>query len=240
MVGLLILRSGLLWLREVLAQRAANLTKAATRDRLLAHIHGLGPTYVVGERSGELTNTLISGVEALDGYMALYQPARFLAGLVPVFVLLVILWIDPWTTLVLLFAGPILDPPAGLHRPAHAHSDRAALRRHELDERLLPRHAARPAHAEAVQPQPGAGRQHSRPSAEQFGRTTMDVLRTAFQTSLVLEWGATAATALVAVEVSLRLMAGLIPFCRSAGRPAADTGVLPTLAAAGLAVPCRQ
>ena len=27
------------------------------------------------------------------------------------------------------------------------------------------------------------------------GRTTMDVLRTAFQTSLVLEWGATAATA---------------------------------------------
>ena len=34
----------------------------------------------------------------------------------------------------------------------------------------------------------------------------MDVLRTAFQTSLVIEWAATAATALVAVEVSFRLI----------------------------------
>ena len=47
----------------------------------------------------------------------------------------------------------------------------------------------------------------------QYGDTTMDVLRTAFQTSLVLEWAALAA-ALVAVEVSLRLMAGAFEFER--------------------------
>ena len=34
--------------------------------------------------------------------------------------------------------------------------------------------------------------------SERFGRTTMQVLRTAFQTSLALEWAAVAATALVA------------------------------------------
>ena len=43
----------------------------------------------------------------------------------------------------------------------------------------------------------------------------MDVLRTAFQTSLVLEWGGAVAVALVAVEVSLRLMAGAIEFERA-------------------------
>jgi ABC-type transport system involved in cytochrome bd biosynthesis fused ATPase/permease subunit len=43
----------------------------------------------------------------------------------------------------------------------------------------------------------------------------MDVLRTAFQTSLVLEWGTTAATALVAIEVSFRLLHGLLPFERA-------------------------
>ena len=43
----------------------------------------------------------------------------------------------------------------------------------------------------------------------------MEVLRTAFQTSLVLEWGGTIATALVAVEVSLRLMNGSLPFSRA-------------------------
>ena len=43
----------------------------------------------------------------------------------------------------------------------------------------------------------------------------MEVLRTAFQTSLVLEWGGAVAVALVAVEVSLRLMDGAIAFERA-------------------------
>ena len=45
--------------------------------------------------------------------------------------------------------------------------------------------------------------------------SSLDVLRTAFQTSLVLEWGATAATALVAILVSVRLMAGDLTFERA-------------------------
>ena len=51
--------------------------------------------------------------------------------------------------------------------------------------------------------------------SQRYGNTTMEVLRTAFQTSLVLEWGGTIATALVAVEVSLRLMNGSLPFNRA-------------------------
>ena len=43
----------------------------------------------------------------------------------------------------------------------------------------------------------------------------MEVLRTAFQTSLVLEWGGAVAVALVAVEISLRLMDGAIEFDRA-------------------------
>src|SRR5258708_37169684 len=43
----------------------------------------------------------------------------------------------------------------------------------------------------------------------------MAVLRTAFQTSLVLEWGAAVAVALVAVEVSLRLMDRSMEFERA-------------------------
>jgi ATP-binding cassette subfamily C protein CydD len=40
----------------------------------------------------------------------------------------------------------------------------------------------------------------------------MDVLRTAFQTSLMMEWAATAATALVAVQISFRLIRGDLSF----------------------------
>src|SRR5207342_3639206 len=51
--------------------------------------------------------------------------------------------------------------------------------------------------------------------ADRLATSSMDVLRTAFQTSLVLEWGATAATALVAIEVSARLMGGSLSFERA-------------------------
>jgi ATP-binding cassette subfamily C protein CydD len=48
--------------------------------------------------------------------------------------------------------------------------------------------------------------------SRRHGALTMEVLCTAFQTSLVLEWGAAAATALVAIAASLHLMAGAMPF----------------------------
>ena len=43
----------------------------------------------------------------------------------------------------------------------------------------------------------------------------MDVLRSAFQTGLVLDWGGAVAMALVAVQIGLRLMADAIPFDRA-------------------------
>jgi ATP-binding cassette subfamily C protein CydD len=211
MLAVLLARSGLLWLREVLGQRTATVTKSAMRARLLAHLHALGPGFVRGQRGGDLANTVVGGVESLNDYMALYQPARFLAGLVPVFVLLVVLWIDPWTTLVLLFAGPILIlllVMIGRQTQLLAEQrfdDLSWMSAYFLDMlRGLP-----------TLKQFNRSREQAMNIAaisRQFGRTTLDVLRTAFQTSLVLEWGATAATALVAVEVSLRLMAGLMPF----------------------------
>ena len=51
--------------------------------------------------------------------------------------------------------------------------------------------------------------------SQHYGKTTMEVLATAFQTSLMMEWAATAATAMVALEVSLRLMSGALPFDRA-------------------------
>ena len=63
----------------------------------------------------------------------------------------------------------------------------------------------------------------------------MEVLRSAFQTALVLDWGAAVAMAVVAVEVSLRLMAGPSPFERALAVLIITPGVLP--AAAPLAQP---
>jgi ABC-type transport system involved in cytochrome bd biosynthesis fused ATPase/permease subunit len=50
----------------------------------------------------------VEGIEALDPYVTQFLPARYLAFVLPALVLLVVFLLDPWTTLVLLFAGPML------------------------------------------------------------------------------------------------------------------------------------
>lgn len=214
MFMLMLVRSGLLWASDVAAQHSANHLKDALRERLTAKLFALGPTYTRGERSGELVHTMTEGIEALDEYISQYQPARLLAGLVPVLVLLVILVIDPWTVPILLFTGPILlfllAMIGGRARDLTARRFRemAWMSAHFLDVlqglttlKLFGRSKEQARTIETI--------------SRHYGATTMDILRTAFQTSLVLEWGATAATALVAIEVSVRLMTGLLPFERA-------------------------
>jgi ATP-binding cassette subfamily C protein CydD len=214
MVGLVVARGGLIWPAEVVAQRAAEDVKTGVRQRLAARLVELGPTYTRGERTGELVHTLGEGVEALDGYVARFRPARTLAAIVPVAVGLVVLAIDPWTLTILLVTGPVLVLLLGLIGRRIRDKARARERElgwmsaHFLDVlrglttlKLFGRSVEQAETIEAV--------------GRRYGSTTMDVLRTAFQTTLVLEWGATAATALVAIEASVRLMSGELAFERA-------------------------
>jgi ATP-binding cassette, subfamily C, bacterial CydD len=61
LLGASFLRSGLLWAREVSAQRGAVRVKTELRERLFAHVLRLGPSYTRGERTGELTTTATEG-----------------------------------------------------------------------------------------------------------------------------------------------------------------------------------
>lgn len=207
----LVSRSILLFAREPMAQRAANCTKQSLRGRLLRHLQMLGPSYTQSQRSGELVNTVVGGVEAVDGFIARYEPARIQAMIVPVLVVLIILWLDPWSTLVLLFAGPVLV----LLMVFIGQRTRALTERRFADLSWMSGYFLDMLRGLPTMKAFGRSKEQADNIASisaEFGRTTMDVLRTAFQTSLVLEWGATAATAMVAVEVSLRLMAGVLPF----------------------------
>ena len=211
MLGLVLARGGLLWAGEVVAQRAAEELTCSLRDRVAGRLVELGPTYVGGERAGELVHLAGEGTDALDAYVTGYGTARPLAAVVPLLAAVVVFALDPWAAVVLLAAWPVLVLLLALiGRRVRDLAERrerelAWLNGHLLDVlRGLPtlvmfgRSGEQGAVIETV------GRRH--------GATTMDVLRTAFQSSLVLEWGATGATALVAIETSVRLMAGALPF----------------------------
>ncbi len=208
LAGLLALRIGLSFVgSQVLATSSSQLrsgVRAALTSRWSANSDELTSTGVDSALLGP-------GVDSLDDYVAKFLPARSVAAVLPIVVFLTIGFLDPWTLLILIFAGPMLILLLAV----------IGSRTRELSEqRFRELGWLRSFYLDMVRGIPTLkvfGRATESITAiedvsDRFGRTTMSVLRTAFQTSLVIEWAATAATALVAVQVSFRLVEGNMGF----------------------------
>jgi ATP-binding cassette subfamily C protein CydD len=211
LVLLLLVRAALLAAQEVLAERASALLRTRVRADLVSHLVAVGPAGLAQERVGEVSAVVGDGVQALDDYVVRFVPAAAMAVLGPAAVFVTVALLDPWTTLILLFAGPMLVLILGVigghtrELTRRRFDELAWLTSFSLDMiRGLGTLKAFGRSQDGAQAIEGLSRR--------FGSTTMDVLRTAFQTSLVMEWAATAATALVAVEVSFRLVLDVLPF----------------------------
>jgi ATP-binding cassette subfamily C protein CydD len=63
-----LVRAAFTWGGEVAANAVAGHVKRDLRAQLAAHLLTLGPAYIRDERSGELTNTVVEGVEALPTF----------------------------------------------------------------------------------------------------------------------------------------------------------------------------
>ncbi|MCO5208244.1 MAG: ABC transporter ATP-binding protein/permease [Caldilinea sp.] len=211
MLACLLVRSAAIYAETVLAQRSSSRTKQALRQALTTRLIAIGPIALRGERTGELVSTAGEGVEALDAYITQYRPARSLSFLLPTFILLVVLILDPWTSLVLLFAAPMLILMlAFIGGRAKTLTERRFLELRWMSAFFLDL-------LQGLTTLKLFGRSQEQAEtieevSRQYGKTTMEVLATAFQSSLVMEWAATAATALVALEVSYRLMGGSLAF----------------------------
>jgi ATP-binding cassette subfamily C protein CydD len=192
---------------EAAALRAAAAVKSQLRRRLAAHALRLGPAWLTGQQAGEITTLTTRGLDALDPYFARYLPQLVLGCLVPVAVLIRITaadWLSGVVIAVTLPLIPVFGVLIGLY--TRAHTDRqwrllAALGGHFLDvvEGLPTLKLFGRAKAQAA----AIGR-----TTDQHRSATMAALRVAFLSALVLELAGALATALVAVEVGLRLLAG--------------------------------
>jgi thiol reductant ABC exporter CydD subunit len=211
LAGAAALRAAAAWGQEVLAQRFSGAVRLAVRDRLLRRLLALGPRFASAERTGELANTLVGGVDALDPYLAQYLPQSLLALLVPLLVLVAVLREDPLSALVLLLTFPLI--PLFMWLVGGAAEDET--RRQWV---TLSRLAARVLDALQALPTLRAfGRAAGEASvlehaSERHRAVTMSVLRVAFLSALALEALATLGTAVVAVEVGLRLLYARVEF----------------------------
>ena len=206
-----VLRSGLLWVREVTAQRGAVRVKSELRERLFGHVLRLGPAYAKGERTGELATTATEGIEKLDAYFARYLPQMVLSVLVPLLIAIYVFPLD-WSSAVLLLATapviPVMMILVGSYAEEHVKRQWTALSRlgaHFLDAvqglKTLKAFGRSAAETEKVA---AAG--------EGFRARTMKVLRYAFLSGFVLEFITAMAIALVAVTLGVRVVSGNMPF----------------------------
>jgi ATP-binding cassette subfamily C protein CydD len=200
--------------REVAAQSAAVRSKAALRARLFAQLLRLGPSYLRGERTGSLLATATEGIERLDPYVGRYLPHVVVSVIAPLLVGAAV-WSQDWISGVVLLATapllPVLMILVGSYAESHIQVQWTALARmhaHMLDA------------LQGLTTLISFGRvPMERARLQRVGRDyrdkTLQTLRYAFLSSLVLEFLTAGAIALVAVTLGLRLLSGSISFERA-------------------------
>jgi thiol reductant ABC exporter CydD subunit len=192
------------------AQMAVHI-KAKLRLQLFDKLRELGPTYVRGERSGELLTTIVEGVEQLEIFVAKYVPQLALSIFLPLAVFLLVARVDWITAIVLAFTFPllilfmILIGVTTRQRTEKQYKLLGLLGGHFLDVmrglstlQLFNRSRAQLAIIASI--------------SEKHRKATMSTLYLAFLSAFVMELFATLSTAVIAVFLGLRLINGQIDF----------------------------
>ena len=198
-------------LSDLSAQANARRIKAKVHERLLEKIQELGPGYVSGEQTGELNHTLDEGVEQLDAYFSQYLPGAVQALLTPLTVLLFVIQIDLLSGIIFLLTAPLIP----IFMSLIGNRTRALTRQQWL---VLSRLSAY--FLDVLQGLPtlkilGRSKEQVKTisqASEQFREATMRVLRVTFLSSLTLETVTTLSTAVVAVQIGLRLLYGGVSY----------------------------
>lgn len=196
---------------DLLAARTAGRVQNKLRLRLAEHLLRQSPVDLREERTGELVTTTVAGIEALEPYYAQYLPAKVLAMVVPSIILLAVLVMDPLSALVLLLTGPLIP----LFMMLIGEAARTQTRKRWRSLGLLGAHFLDVLQGLATLKLLGRSQEQVQVIAEKseaFRQETMAVLRVAFLSAFALETIATLSTAVIAVEVGMRLLYGRMSF----------------------------
>lgn len=196
---------------ELLAAKMAAQIKERLRQELLSKINRLGPEFLKNEKTAELTLTALQGVDALDSYYSQYLPQVFIAGMLPLTILVVIFPLDLLTGIVFVLTAPLIPLFMVLiGKAAEGITQRQWLALTRLGSYFLDT-------LQGIATLKMLGRSRDRAAElrrvnEDYRDKTLSVLRITFLSALVLELIATISTAVVAVEIGLRLLYGRMLF----------------------------
>jgi len=207
LAAVVVVRAGIAWVAEAAGHRNAARVVSSLRMRVLGDVVARGPIALAEERTGEVATTLTQGLDSLDAYFARFLPQLVLAAAVPLLGIAWVAHVDLVSGVVLAVTVPLIPVFMVLIGLAAQQSAErragalAALAAHFLDVlqglttlRVFGRSLAQAERIADV--------------TERYRRTTMATLRIAFLSALSLETLASLGTALVAVEIGVRLIDG--------------------------------
>jgi ATP-binding cassette, subfamily C, bacterial CydD len=207
----IILRSLLLWIRERFAQQQAVKIKSSMRQGLLNHILNLGIAYTHTGKTGAIIASVSEGVEKLDDYFTRYIPSVIHIIILPAVIVAFTLYFDWPSGLIMLITAPLIlffMWMIGTHAKKLTENQWHAMSRlssHFLDvlQGLKTLKIFGMSKRESG---------HVYESSNRFRIVTMEVLKVAFLSGMVLELAASISIAMVAVQVGIRLIEGMMVF----------------------------
>ena len=200
-------RAFLTLIGELSAQRTAATIVSTLRRRLVRQIFALGPSWLAGERPGEISVTATRGLRSLHTYFARYLPQAAMAAVVPV-VLLAWVATQDWLSLVIVLALVIAVPITMIYfgREANRRTARQWRRLGSLAGRFLQLIEGLP--TLRAFGRDGYGRREVVESSEAVRVATMRTLRVAFLSALSMDLIAGFGVGFVAMALGLRVLWG--------------------------------
>ena len=206
-IVLAIIKSLLSWSQQFFSASLVSFIKKSFRKKLLLKFEEIGSQGLKSERTGELANTLLNGVDKLEDYFSKFLPQMFLSVFIPIIILIFVFPLDWLTAIVFIVTAPIIPIFMFL-------IGSIAEKMNKKQWQTLSRMSAY--FLDVLQ---------GLPTLKLFNRTnevlnkineisnlfrikTLNVLKIAFLSALVLEVTATISVAIVAVEIGLRLLSG--------------------------------
>ena len=208
---IIFLRALIFFFSEVVSSRLAIYVKSNLRENLIRKINQLGPNFTRQQQSSQLISAAIKGVETLDAYYGQYLPQIILAALVPLTFLVLVFPLDFLSALVLLLTAPLIPVFMFL---IGKNAEKLTGRQWNALNRLSTYFYDTLKGLTTLKTLNQSIKQKEtiREIDKEYLSATMSVLRVTFLSALALELISTLSTAVVAVQIGLRLLHGGIPF----------------------------
>ncbi len=210
-LAIVLVRAVFTFINDTLAAKLAVTVKSELRSLLLLKIDRLGPVWLKRQKTGEIATTCLQGVDALDSYFSQFLPQVVLSAILPLAILVFVWPLDLLTGIVFLVTAPLIPLFMVLiGRMAAGVTARQWTKLRQMGDFLLD--SIRGLKTLLLLGRSGQRLQEIHKVSEQYRLTTLNVLKITFLAAFVLEMVTTIATAVVAVEIGLRLLYAQIGF----------------------------